>query len=130
MYLNDGINHFKEDYFFPLYGATRVLARDFDEDGDMDLVVCAYFPDFEGGSDDAFIYLDNQNGETFTMHRAESGSQGRWITADAGDYDRDGDIDILLGSFTHTPTPVPMNIKQIWNVPEAPDLLLLRNKLK
>lgn len=130
VYLNDGTTHFEEDFFFPLYGATRVLARDFDEDGDMDLAVCAYFPDFEGGPGDAFIYLDNQDGETFSMHRAELGGHGRWITAEAGDYDGDGDLDILLGSFTHTPTPVPMNVMQIWNAPDAPDLLLLRNKLK
>lgn len=130
LYLNNGTNHFEEDFFFPLYGATRVLARDFDEDGDMDLLACAYFPDFEKGHDEAVIYLDNQNGESFVPHKAAFGGHGRWITADAGDYDGDGDLDILLGSFTHTPTPVPMNIKQIWNAPDAPDLLLLENTLR
>lgn len=132
IYLNDGTSHFEEAFFYPMYGATRVLARDFDEDGDVDLAVCAYFPDFEGGKEDAFVYLDHEDGTEFGFagYQIESASLGRWITADAGDYDGDGDMDILLGSFTHTPTPVPMNIQQIWNTPEAPDLLLLRNELK
>lgn len=130
LYLNDGANHFEENFFFPLYGATRILVRDFDEDGDMDLVACAYFPDFQEGREEAVIYLDNQDGESFVPHKVALAEHGRWITAEAGDYDGDGDLDILLGSFTHTPTPVPTEVKQIWNAPDAPDLLLLRNVLR
>lgn len=132
IYLNDGQSHFEEAFFFPVYGATRVLAQDFDEDGDVDLAVCAYFPNFEGDPENAFVFLDHEDGTVFdfTSRRINSGSLGRWITADAGDYDGDGDVDILLGSFTHTPTPVPMNIQQVWNAPDAPDLLLLRNNLR
>lgn len=132
IYLNDGKNQFEEAYFFPVYGATRVVAQDFDEDGDVDLAICAYFPDFAEGLSDSFIYLDHKDGADldFEPYHLEDGDMGRWITAEAGDFDGDGDIDLLLGSFTHTPTPVPMDIKVRWNVPEAPDILLLRNTLR
>lgn len=132
IYLNDGEGRFEEAFFFSIYGATRVLAQDFDEDGDIDLAVCAYFPNFEGAPEDAFVYLDHEDGTVFgfTAYRIHSASLGRWITAEVGDFDGDGDVDILLGSFTHTPTPVPMNIQQAWNAPDAPDILLLRNSLR
>ena len=35
IYLNDGKYNFKEHWFFPLYGASKAIARDFDNDGDI-----------------------------------------------------------------------------------------------
>ena len=31
--INDKLNHFKESFFFPMYGASKAVARDFDGDG-------------------------------------------------------------------------------------------------
>ncbi|MEO0735064.1 MAG: VCBS repeat-containing protein, partial [Bacteroidota bacterium] len=47
LYLNDGQNNFTKVAFVPLYGATRVVAHDFDEDGDYDFSVTAFFADRE-----------------------------------------------------------------------------------
>lgn len=131
IFINDGANVFAEHFFYPIYGATRVLARDFDGDGDVDLAVTAFFPDFVNFPEESFVFLENKNPSAFqfqacTFPEAVSGS---WMTADAGDFDGDGDLDILLGSFSHNPAPVPEKIKQDWHQ-NGPDVLLLRNRLK
>ena len=47
LYLNDGKNHFKEAWFYPMEGAYDARAADFDGDGDLDITAIAYFPDFQ-----------------------------------------------------------------------------------
>jgi hypothetical protein len=47
LYLNDGKNHFHEGFFYPMHGAYKAVARDFDGDGDLDLAAIAFYPDFE-----------------------------------------------------------------------------------
>src|SRR5690606_25331206 len=44
LFLNEGDDQFKEVLFYPIYGATRLIARDFDQDGDTDFAVTALFP--------------------------------------------------------------------------------------
>ena len=46
VYLNDGHFGFKQAFFYPMPGAGQVLARDFDQDGDLDLAAISAFPDF------------------------------------------------------------------------------------
>jgi hypothetical protein len=60
IYLNDGKNAFEEHYFFPLNGAFKALAEDFDLDGDLDIAVISMFPDFEGRPEEGFVYLENK----------------------------------------------------------------------
>src|SRR5437762_7881620 len=33
IFINDGSNHFKQEYFFTMYGCFKSIARDFDGDG-------------------------------------------------------------------------------------------------
>jgi hypothetical protein len=47
IYLNDGANHFREAFYYPMHGAYKAVARDFDGDGDLDLAAIAYYPDFQ-----------------------------------------------------------------------------------
>ncbi len=131
IHLNDGKNKFSERYFYPLHGATRVLTRDFDKDGDLDIALIATFPDYENNPDATFVYLENEKSEDFkfvarTFDKVKS---SRWFLMDAGDIDQDGDEDIILSAFTYLFTPVPDKISKQWNM-ENIDLMILENKLK
>lgn len=128
IHLNDGNNVFKEKYFYPLNGATRVLVQDFDEDGDMDMALLATFPDYTNRPKSSFVYLENKNTKKFDFQdfTFEEANLGRWLLMDSGDFDQDGDIDIVLSSFTYGFTPVPEHLAEIWDNTDT-DILILEN---
>lgn len=41
VYRNEGDYEFAEAYYYPMYGATRILSQDFDADGDLDMAASA-----------------------------------------------------------------------------------------
>ncbi|MBI1227750.1 MAG: hypothetical protein GC192_21125 [Bacteroidetes bacterium] len=131
IFINDGKNRFNEALFYPITGATRVLARDFDEDGDLDLAVCAYFPDYQTAPAQSFVYLENRSANRFDFaaHTFPEAIAGRWLVMAAGDVDGDGDLDLALGSFPHSPTPTPQKYMADWQKTGI-DLMILINQLK
>lgn len=131
IHLNDGENNFPEAYFYPLKGATRVLARDFDQDGDLDFGLISTFPDYKQTPELSFVYLENLNAKSFDFASKvlKDANAGRWFLMDAGDIDSDGDEDIILSSFTYVFTPVPDELANRWANSNV-DLVILENKLK
>ena len=131
LHINDGNNQFEEKYFYPMNGATRVVARDFDQDGDIDFGLLSTFPDYENPKESPFIYLENKNAADFTFEDStlEEANYARWLLMDAGDVDGDGDEDIILSSFSYAFTPVPMEKTNFWRE-KGIDLLILENKTK
>ena len=101
LYVNDGTNTFNETWFYPLYGASRVLAEDFDLDGDIDFAVTALFNDSQNAPEEGFIYLENLNSMQFEFqaYTLKGDFTNGWLTMEKGDYDADGDQDIMLGTF-------------------------------
>lgn len=130
IHINDGSNNFEEEYFYPMYGATRVLASDFDKDGDFDFCLLATFPNYEKEPLIPFVYLQNDNSATysFSSQVLPNPFEGRWLLVDSGDIDRDGDEDIILSPFTYIFTPVPEELQRAWNQSKT-DLLVLENTL-
>ena len=129
IHLNDGSNNFEEVFFYPLNGATRFIGNDFDNDGDVDFCVLATFPDYDNKPFLPFVYLKNENPDSFEF-RSEllnDPTLGRWLLAQAGDIDQDGDEDLILSSFTYVFTPVPDSLNTKWNR-RGIDLLILKNK--
>jgi len=126
--LNDGTNHFKEAFFYPMYGAYKAVARDFDGDGDLDIAAIAFFPDFEQAAPENFVYLENRGAMKFKPFHCPESQAGRWIVMDVGDWDGDGDDDLALGSFVRGPTtiPVPLATRERWRS-DGCALLLLEN---
>ena len=130
IYLNNGDNTYSESYFYPMYGATRVLSRDFDQDGDIDFALISTFPNYLEFPERSFVYLENKDSETFefSTHILEDPSLARWFLMDASDVDNDGDLDIVLSSLTLGFTPVPDVLSDRWNNANV-DIMLLENLL-
>ncbi|MBR9777724.1 MAG: VCBS repeat-containing protein [Cytophagales bacterium] len=99
VYINDGTNHFKESFFYPLNGAYKAIPSDFDNDGDIDIAAISFFPDYENSPEESFVYLENKGDMNFDAFTFSGSADGRWMAMDAGDMDGDGDLDLLLGSM-------------------------------
>ena len=106
-----------------------IEAADFDNDGDMDFCLLATFPDYDKQPLLPFVYLKNEDPGTFefSTELLNNPTLGRWLLAEAGDIDQDGDQDIILSSFTYVFTPVPDSLNAKWNNTGI-DLMILRNK--
>jgi hypothetical protein len=97
IYMNDGKDNFKQKYFYPINGCNKVVAKDFDADGDLDLAAISAYPSekivWEG-----FIYFENTGGLSFKPYTLSPDAKfTHGMTMDAGDIDGDGKVDILLG---------------------------------
>jgi hypothetical protein len=124
IFLNDGINQFNESWFLPMHGASQALARDFDQDGDLDIAAISFFPDFKKHPEQAFLYFEN-SGNTFVPYASPLGASGRWLTMEAADHDQDGDLDLLLGALNFE-TGVPPDTRKRWKE-KTVSLLTLTN---
>ena len=99
VFLNDKKNNFKEAYFYPSYGASKALARDFDGDGDLDMALISFFAENDKGVNESFLYFQNQGNLRFQVSNLNVPEDAHYIAMDAGDFDKDGDIDLLLGNY-------------------------------
>jgi hypothetical protein len=101
------MNGFRQKYFFPINGCYKAMARDFDQDGDLDIATISFFADYEHQPEESFVYLENKGrpandttGFNFKPYSFPEAKSGRWLTMDAGDIDGDGRLDIVLGNFS------------------------------
>ena len=125
---NDGRQHFTEERFFPLKGASGVELADFDGDGDVDVAVIANFAAFSDRPQRGFVLYLNQGGFNFSPLLSPRTDCGRYLVFEHGDIDNDGDQDLILGSHM---VPLMVNREEIqkW-LDQRVDLLILRNKTR
>jgi hypothetical protein len=129
IHLNDGFNTFEEQYFYPLNGATRVVASDFDTDGDIDFGLLSTFPDYVNAPERSFVYLENTGSSEylFEAYTFTDSKKGKWFLMDKGDLDEDGDEDIILSGFALPFIPAPKHLESYWRE-QSVDLILLDNQ--
>ena len=131
IFLNDGENGFRQEYFFPLNGAYGATADDFDGDGDVDIAAISFFPDYAENSKESFVYLENTGDLSFAPTTFNNSDMGRWLTLSSGDVDGDGDSDLLLGSFSALQlgtSYVPESTANRWTQ-EGPSVVVLENTM-
>jgi FG-GAP-like repeat len=114
IFYNNGRNQFEQKYFLPVYGAQKAMPADFDNDGDIDIVSIAFYPDYEKLPEESFIYWENAGNNTYKRYTFSGFAEGRWITMDAGDMDGDGDKDIILGHAFIPVGNVPQSYIEQW----------------
>lgn len=128
LFVNDGKNHFREKWFYPMHGASMAHAHDYDQDGDMDIAAIAFFPDFDKHAEHSFVYLENNNG-VFQGFYTPLASTSRWLVMESSDIDGDGDEDLMLGSLRF-PATVPEDLFQSWGRDQTSLLVLKNNRVR
>lgn len=123
IFMNDGSAHFTQQYFFPINGCYRAMARDFDGSGNLSIAAISFFPDYEHQPEEGFVYLQNKGNLQFTPYSVPGTGSGRWMTMDVSDMDGDGKPDILLGNCSVGPSFIksPVDFKK------GPPFILLKN---
>ncbi|MBS1746711.1 MAG: VCBS repeat-containing protein [Bacteroidetes bacterium] len=123
IFLNDGKNNFTQKYFYPINGCYKAIAKDFDNDGDLDIATISFFADYQHHPEEGFVFLKNNGNFNFTPYSLNAAKYGRWLTMDASDFDGDGKIDLVLGNFSIIPSKLHSKI----NWMQQPPFLVLKN---
>lgn len=127
VFVNDGKNQFEEELFLHLNGAYNAVVNDFDGDGDMDVAGISFFPDWVNTPEESFVYFENKGNLNFSSQTFPEVNKGRWVVMDASDYDRDGDLDLILGSLAFEVVP-KLGYLQKW-MDEGIPFVVLENLL-
>ena len=84
-------------------GATNVRAADIDNDGDLDLFVVSAFNLWNLPESYSLIWLENTGAMQFTKHEIAK-NLTHLLCCEPGDFNKDGQIDLVTGSM-HTYPP-------------------------
>jgi hypothetical protein len=98
VFINDGKWSFAERAFYPMNGAAKTQTHDFDGDGDLDIAAISYFADTKRSPLEGFVFFENKGALRFEAQSLPEAALGRWMVMESGDFDGDGDRDLVLGS--------------------------------
>ena len=127
IFMNDGKMNFKESYFFSYPGASKAVAADFDLDGDLDIAAISFYEDLPQ-PERGFVLLENKGGLLFEAKSLQAAANGKWLTMEVADIDKDGDPDVVLGSYFQN--LMEMSKLLVKGVEKFPQVLVLSNTAK
>ncbi len=96
---NDGNDNFSQKYFFSIYGAAKADVNDYDGDGDLDMMVAANFADMNKNPERGIMYFECLGLYNYKPYSFSASSDNQWNTITTGDFDMDGDLDVLVGAM-------------------------------
>ncbi|WP_194775347.1 FG-GAP repeat domain-containing protein [Pararhodonellum marinum] len=114
IFLNDGKNNFEEAWFFPMHGASRAIAGDFNGNGEMDVAAISFFPDWDQMPRQDFLYFQNQGNLNFKPFALPEPLISNWLILEKADLDNNGKEDLLLGSLMFQPAQSEGNFFAPW----------------
>ena len=95
---NDGSNAFHERFFFPVHGAARGEAADFDKDGDLDILTTSNFAD-AGHPERGIIFLESTAPYEFRPFAFPIASGNQWNLTAPADLNGDDWPDVIVGAM-------------------------------
>jgi hypothetical protein len=116
LFRNDGsgsfVNRTKESGLIGIRGGINMVQADYDNDGDIDVLVLrgAWF--FKGGLHPNSL-LRNEGSGKFVDATFKAGLAGARLPTQTGawaDYDNDGDLDLFIGNETTVDVKAPCNL--------------------
>ena len=120
---------FEKAHFLRMDGATKALAADYDNDGDLDIAAIAAYPDWRSESPAVFVLFTNEGDGQFSPSTISQHFAGQLITMDAGDLDGDTDVDVVLAGASWAPLlPEPLLSKAKEQIQSAPAVVVLWNQ--
>lgn len=126
IYVNKGKKRFEEWYRYDWYGTTQARFVHANEDSNIDVIACSYFPVSDDNSIRLFINESQEEYPHFEILGFSESKLGRWMTMDKGDVDQDGDDDIIFGSFVEGPTSIDSGKTQFM-LDQSVDALFFEN---
>ncbi|WP_171017350.1 FG-GAP repeat domain-containing protein [Maribacter sp. ACAM166] len=112
--------------FFPMYDCSKAMARDFDNDGDLDIIAASLFGSYQENKKptESIVYLMNNGNMDFSASYIPEVMHGNWLTMEVGDFNKDNLLDVVLGTYVFDVQEL-MKIIEVNGNAKIPQVLLL-----